>query len=101
MRVTYEENVSKGKYNPYATGSLQYTGLSYVPYDGYNIIAHKGERILTAEENRDYMQGKNGPASNGEEVAVYTQINLDGKEIGYAVAPHVSVQQARNARRIR
>ncbi|MBC3516015.1 phage tail tape measure protein [Neobittarella massiliensis] len=87
--------------NPYDPRYSHYTGLDYVPYDGYTIRAHKGERLLTAEENKDFMQNKNGPAPDGEEVAVYTQINLDGKEIGYAVAPHVSVQQARNARRIR
>ena len=29
-------------------------GLDYVPYDGYVAELHKGERILTAEENQDY-----------------------------------------------
>ena len=34
-----------------------YNGLSFVPVDGYTAMLHKGERVLTAEENRDYTQG--------------------------------------------
>lgn len=30
-------------------------GLAYVPYDNYVARLHEGERVLTAEENRDYM----------------------------------------------
>lgn len=32
-------------------------GLAYVPFDGYNATLHKGERVLTAEENRNYDGG--------------------------------------------
>lgn len=37
----------------YADGSHA-DGLSYVPYDGYIAELHRGERVLTAEENRNY-----------------------------------------------
>ncbi len=36
-----------------------YNGLNYVPYDGYSATLHKGERVLTAKENSEYIQGSN------------------------------------------
>jgi len=37
-----------------------YSGLDSVPYDGYSARLHKGERVLTARENKDYSEGNNG-----------------------------------------
>lgn len=35
-------------------------GLSFVPKDNYQANLHKGERVLTAQENRNYSQGSGG-----------------------------------------
>ncbi len=38
-----------------------YHGISNVPYDGYSARLHKGERVLTAKENKEQAQGGGGP----------------------------------------
>ncbi|MFA4137026.1 phage tail tape measure protein [Brevibacillus sp. BD137] len=40
-----------------------YHGLSYVPRDGMTVQMHKGERVLTAKENREYSGGSGGSVS--------------------------------------
>ncbi|MFF6014150.1 phage tail protein [Lysinibacillus fusiformis] len=42
-----------------------YSGLDSVPYDGYAARLHKGERVLTARENRDYSEGGGGNGTGG------------------------------------
>lgn len=42
-----------------------YSGLDSVPYDGYAARLHKGERVLTARENRDYSEGGGGNGAGG------------------------------------
>jgi len=42
-----------------------YSGLDTVPYDGYSARLHKGERVLTAKENREYSEGNGGGTGGG------------------------------------
>ena len=35
-------------------------GLAYVPFDGYVAELHRGERVLTAQENQEYNRGRSG-----------------------------------------
>lgn len=41
-----------------------YHGIEYVPRDGYRTKLHKGERVLTAQENKEYSGG--GGKSGGK-----------------------------------
>lgn len=41
------------------SGSHAY-GLEYVPFDGYIAELHKGERVLTAEQNKEYSNNSSG-----------------------------------------
>ncbi len=35
------------------------SGIGYVPYDNFPALLHRGERVLTADENEQYTNGRN------------------------------------------
>ena len=66
-------NISRGLSNLNISGSHE-NGLAYVPYDGYIAELHKGERVLTAQENKNYSSGVGG---NGTTINFYSNEKID------------------------
>lgn len=72
--------------------SYNYNGLNYVPYDGFKSTLHKGERVLTEKENRDYTQGDTGSGGLNQLVV---QSMLDGRVIAEAIIDDVDLLAGR------
>ena len=65
---------SDSDYNPFISGSHA-NGLAYVPYDGYVAELHKGERVLTAQENARYSSTSG--VGNGTTINFYSNERID------------------------
>jgi len=67
-----------------------YHGISEIPYNGYVASMHKGERILSAQENREYSQGGSG---KGDVLITGNTFNVreeaDIEKIAYKLAKYV------------
>lgn len=78
-------------------------GTREIPYDGYQAELHKGERVLTANENNQYEKMMSGFSSIGtndqqivelinalknNSITVITQV--DGKTLARTTAPYIS-----------
>ena len=80
-RSSETANTSSGA-GAYAHPALRgYTGhaagLSYVPYNDYPARLHKGERVLTARENREYSSGGNVMVSVNGNLVVREEADID------------------------
>lgn len=82
------------------------SGLSYVPYDGYRAELHRGEGVLTRQQNENYQSGRSSSADNSAVVQeirdlktaiLSMQLVMDKTTVGHLVAPTVSEDIAREA----
>ena len=55
------------------------SGLDYVPRDNYVARLHKGERVLTKEENEDYTEAENQSKKN-----TYNPVSKKKEEVLYS-----------------
>lgn len=73
-----------GSFSSVAVNGSHALGLDYVPFDGYIAELHRGERILTAREAREYSGGAN---FNGDiNIIVQGDKYRDEKELASALS---------------
>ncbi|MGE7843879.1 phage tail protein [Lysinibacillus sp. NPDC093712] len=72
-----------------------YSGLDSVPYDGYSARLHKGERVLTAQENKEYSQSNGGSSASGVVITgnnFTVREDADIEKIAYSLAKLIERQ---------
>lgn len=77
-RNVFQKMYDDFKNNPFWMGSHAF-GLSNVPYNGYVAELHKGERVLTAEENKRYNSSNAPVARGGGMPNVNITVNVESK----------------------
>ena len=70
-------------------------GLSYVPYDGYIALLHEGERVLTANEAKEYNSGYSSGASGSGITIVQNIQTVPQTPVEFAAATEAYFEQAR------
>lgn len=79
----------------WVAGGSHFNGLDNVPYDGYRAVLHKGERILTAEENKSYSSGRDLTNYEAIKKIVRSELNnivieLNDREMGRAYSRYAA-----------
>lgn len=76
----FNDSEKKNTNSPMIDGTHK-TGLDYVPFDGYIAELHRGERVLTAEENNAYSSTESNEFSNISNSANTKNSNKSDKKI--------------------
>ena len=70
-------------------------GLTYVPYDGFIAELHRGERVLTAKENREYYDTKNDNINTSGITIIQNIQSVPQTPVELAAATSAYFEQAR------
>ena len=70
-------------------------GLTYVPYDGFIAELHRGERVLTAKENREYYDTKNENINTSGITIIQNIQSVPQTPVELAAATSAYFEQAR------
>lgn len=81
-------NTFSGNYNRYLPGHKN--GLDYVPYDNYIARLHKGERVLTAEENKHLIDMEKASRLNKKASLLNDQIKLLDRQKMIFTTPNIT-----------
>lgn len=81
--------------NGTVTQNAAYTGLEYVPYDNYPIIAHKGEAVLTKSEAEAWRKGEGVGNGNGGITIIQNIQTVPQTPVETAAATAAYFEQAR------
>lgn len=88
------DNAPGSLYN--RVSASHYNGLDNVPYDGYRAVLHKNERVLTAEENKEYTMSREQPKDNTPKT-LHAVINIGKSQFVDVVVPIVDEAMSINA----
>lgn len=70
-------------------------GLTYVPYDGFIAELHRGERVLTAKENREYYDTKSDNSNTSGITIIQNIQSVPQTPVEFAAATEAYFEQAR------
>ena len=80
------------------TNSSRANGLPYVPFDGYIAELHRGERVLTAIENKKYNRGSGKNGTFGDvNITVYGANYGTLRELAQAISVELQMLTERKA----
>ncbi len=98
LQQAYMTGASPYAFVPAEVYAPKASGMPYVPYDGYKAELHRGEGVLTRQENEERLNGKGGTGSISPamlEDALFGALSRWGQPVGSnafgaIIAPQVS-----------